>query len=940
MSKMDFEGLKRRLHGDIMGHVQAWLPGGRKEGPEYVVVNPTRTDMKRGSFKINLRTGKWADFAAGNDANGGDLISLYAYLKGLGQGDAYKELNAPWDSGNVVQLDVARRDQETKAKRIPDEEFTPLTLPDDAPPMPEPKGKPERVHLFHDEAGRVVLREVIYRTKNGTKYPTPTSWGRYVFPVMQKSAEGDDTWTGEVKDVTGWCKKNWPDNRPPYNLHHLVQRPDAHVYIAEGAKKADRLAAVVGEAAVCMAWIGGANGVPKTDWSRIVNRRVTIWPDYDVPGHKAALEIAGILKGQGCTVDLVWEPLEEKRHDEGWDVADEKDDARVRTMLEAALALDVVEKLVVELDKVDGKQQKGQRGKYATMHAQTLDNQKELRCLGYGGDNKIYFMTRKRGVMVALAPEQCGNLSHLLTLMPLDFWYDLFPDKKGGVDKHVCSDALQRWAEKAGYFDGKRIRGRGVWLEKNGDVVFHTGQELLVGNKVVPIHAYPSEYVYEVKPSMGVKLVTPMKTAEAVKLIDACAFLNWEVPVYARLLAGFCMVAPICGGLDWRPHIWLTGDSGSGKTTALTGIVQRVCNNIGLMAVGGSTAPGIRQMLSGDAVPVIIDELEGETQQQRDDLQKILQLARISSSDVGLKLLKGGVGGEAIEFMMRSCFFFMGIQVNVLQPADRNRLTVLHLKALSQDRTDAQVKADEEAFDAYCQKLEGLLTEEYVNALHLRAYALLPIIRANAKMFKRAIVLKTKNSRTGDQLGTLAAGCYALESAKAVTLDEAIAWVAEQKWESIVSFDELKDHDRCLAYVLQSRVRLQGEKGMIERSLGELVEKVASANTIDAPEETRVLKSYGIKVDLKERLMVVANNHTELERLMRATPYQTWSGLLARIPGTKATATENFGGGTYSRAMAVPLDAVLRPGMMSAAPARKASQIMNGADEGDMAIPF
>ena len=48
--------------------------------------NPKRADHHHGSFKINLITGRWSDFATG-DA-GGDLISLAAYLFDLNQRDA------------------------------------------------------------------------------------------------------------------------------------------------------------------------------------------------------------------------------------------------------------------------------------------------------------------------------------------------------------------------------------------------------------------------------------------------------------------------------------------------------------------------------------------------------------------------------------------------------------------------------------------------------------------------------------------------------------------------------------------------------------------------------------------------------------------------------------------------------------------------------------
>lgn len=66
--------------------VRRWLPDGRRDGAEWVSRNPTRDDRRRGSFKVNLGTGKWGDFATGD--RGGDLLSLAAYLHKLSQADA------------------------------------------------------------------------------------------------------------------------------------------------------------------------------------------------------------------------------------------------------------------------------------------------------------------------------------------------------------------------------------------------------------------------------------------------------------------------------------------------------------------------------------------------------------------------------------------------------------------------------------------------------------------------------------------------------------------------------------------------------------------------------------------------------------------------------------------------------------------------------------
>ena len=72
------------LYADSL--VQRWLPDGKREGSEWVALNPTRTDSRKGSFKINVLTGRWSDFATG--VAGGDLVALGAYLFRLKQGEA------------------------------------------------------------------------------------------------------------------------------------------------------------------------------------------------------------------------------------------------------------------------------------------------------------------------------------------------------------------------------------------------------------------------------------------------------------------------------------------------------------------------------------------------------------------------------------------------------------------------------------------------------------------------------------------------------------------------------------------------------------------------------------------------------------------------------------------------------------------------------------
>lgn len=86
---VDFGRVNRTALAALPALLARWLPDGKWHGAEYVARNPKRADKRPGSFKIN-RTGRWSDFATGD--RGGDVISLGAYLAGISQVEAAREL--------------------------------------------------------------------------------------------------------------------------------------------------------------------------------------------------------------------------------------------------------------------------------------------------------------------------------------------------------------------------------------------------------------------------------------------------------------------------------------------------------------------------------------------------------------------------------------------------------------------------------------------------------------------------------------------------------------------------------------------------------------------------------------------------------------------------------------------------------------------------------
>jgi hypothetical protein len=91
-TRINFAAINRAALRNASCICQWLLPGGRIVGGEYTALNPKRADRTPGSLKVNLRTGRWADFAT--DARGGDLIALVAWVLDVRQSEAARRLAA------------------------------------------------------------------------------------------------------------------------------------------------------------------------------------------------------------------------------------------------------------------------------------------------------------------------------------------------------------------------------------------------------------------------------------------------------------------------------------------------------------------------------------------------------------------------------------------------------------------------------------------------------------------------------------------------------------------------------------------------------------------------------------------------------------------------------------------------------------------------------
>lgn len=523
----------------------------------------------------------------------------------------------------------------------------------------------------------------------------------------------------------------------------------------------------------------------------------------------------------------------------------------------------------------------------------------------------FYYLSRAAGQVAALTAAQHTKQNLMGLASVAHYWENTrHVSDKGGVLWDAAADDLMCQCRDLGIYDASKVRGRGAWIDQ-GRPILHNGNRLIINGVSSPLMLPASRHVYEAASPLISDLAPQLSTTQAHKLVGICQSLRWECGISGTLLAGWIAIAPICGGLAWRPSIWITGGTGSGKSYVKDNIIGPALAGVALQVQSKTSEAGIRQSLGSDALPVLFDEAESEDQAAAARMQGVLDLVRQSSSDGGADIVKGGSDGRARRFRIRSCFCFSSINAGILHEADANRLSVLALLPPADN-------PDEAAF----QKLHALvietITPSFAAGLVSRSVWLLPVIRANAERFAQAVSMRLGSRRTGDQYGALLAGAYSLHSEREITDAEAVAYVQKQDWQVVAESEAEKDETRLLSHLTQYRIRVAAGNGQhFEPTIGQTIEAAFGLDTFLASDVAQEeLKRSGIKpdhvTDAHGRQITgiwVSNTHPALKRIMFGTAWLAgWNRSLARLPNTiKSNNAHSFAFGHLARAVWVPL---------------------------------
>ena len=681
---------------------------------------------------------------------------------------------------------------------------------------------------------------------------------------------------------------------PPtiYHLPRIVKAAakNSPIVIVEGEKDADALIRL-GIIATCnTAGAGKFHLIPREVIERFRGMRVAIMPDNDVPGRKHGEAVVSLLSPLAAEIRITTVPDPHK------DVSDWIAAGAVRAEISQLLK----DSPLVDLTPKDD-------GTPAPAPVIDVDFMRfpstPFRCVGFVKGENFYFHRGKKCVLSFQAREHTPIA--LQSLASMQWWEHYFMGRQG-VDWDAARNALFRIAEQTGPYDARRVRGCGAWYD-DGRIVLHRGDHLIVDGEHMPVDGITSRFIYEATWASGDNGAEPLSADDARHLLDLSDLLSWRHGVNARLFAGWCFLAPVCGALAWRPHIWITGASGTGKSWTVQHILKPVLGRGTLEAQSSTTEAGIRQSMGTNAFPVLLDEAEGEDQRAQNRIQGIIELARQASSESGAPILKGTTRGAAMTFIVRSCFGFSSIGVAAVQKADLSRISVLEL-------AKPHPKDAQDLFDEICEAAL-VLTPEWCASLRSRAVQAIPRVLENSRIFARAAAEYFRDTRIGDQIGALIAGSYCLDHDDAINPTEAARLIADLDWAEQSVVEAETDEMQCLSNIIQSILPVAVDGRRYDRSIGELVNYIVAESQGLAPtdpdlkirEATDTLERLGIRV-IDDKLFI-SDSHGELKRLLNNTPWATnWRHQLRRIDGAESKNCVRFGSYYSSRSTAIPID--------------------------------
>jgi len=156
----------------------------------------------------------------------------------------------------------------------------------------------------------------------------------------------------------------------------------------------------------------------------------------------------------------------------------------------------------------------------------------------------------------------------------------------------------------------------------------------------------------------------------AIEIINQWGFVSdYDVD----LITGFLFAQMVQAIWDWRPHLWVSGPQGSGKTLLIE-LFDRIAGNLSRRYEGQTlTEAGFRQDIKHDFRLTMIDEFE-----KSDSRQELLNLLR--SAGRGGSATKGTPSGKATHHSIRHMTLIASIERGLSRAAEKHRFINIEMR--------------------------------------------------------------------------------------------------------------------------------------------------------------------------------------------------------------------------------------------------------------------
>lgn len=820
----------------------------RRVGTEHKGHCPFHND-KKPSFTVNARKGVWACFVCGV---GGDVID-FLKKRGMEHEQIVRELGGGGTPAAVPSRQAAGTQVAAAGTQVAGVRPARVWHPR--------LGEPSAVWEYHTAAGE--LWGLVCR------FETPE--GKQVLPFTCHASGGSGASGGAGVSAGTWKWAGFDEPRPLWNLAELLARPDVPVIVTEGEKAAAAAKALF-KGAVASCWQGGTNAWRKSDWGVVAGRRVILWPDADEPGRKAMAEVAGHI-AHGCNVQIVdTEGLPAK-----WDVADADWTAAeakewLRGRLRAWEPAAVMVKEAMPTETIAAVQADGE-------HFHVLGFVKDGNRISYA----VYTLANK---VVSIMSANALDKKGLLQLAPKDWWEAYFPAKKD-YDYMSAFNWVCRLADARGVFNMNAIRGRGAWMDA-GRVVLHAGTHLIVDGTLHRLGMLRTKFIYEQGSHLPMDTEEAMSDEEANELFKFISSLTFARPLDAMLLAGWIALAPVCGMLRWRPHIWVTGAAGSGKSWILSNLIKDCIGDVSVFVQGETTEAGLRQEIGKDALPIVFDEAESESAGSSARIDGVLAFARAASTGEAGMVAKGGQGGKGHTYSVRTMLAMASILPGVTLKSDVGRFSVLEVLP---DRTAGATERWAGQVELYNSIVACARGGRFVG----RIVKNLPVLIANIEAASIAAAEVLGDQRAGDQMGALLAGAFMWTTPTALSVADFRGWLRRQDLSSEREASGMKDEDTLLGLLLGAIIKVDGNHTRTVFELAEITNKRFSDDRVGFEVAKSTLERHGFRVD--DEALFISDSHHEVRRILAGTQFaRNHARTLLRLEGAVSIKSMRFAG--------------------------------------------